>query len=76
MGKIAVIFIVITKKRLKALADEIRVKIILALYKEEELCVCNASNIVGSTVETASHHLRFLLNIGIAGYRKEGKITL
>ena len=62
-------------KTLKALADETRLKIVLALYKGEELCVCDAANIVGSTVATASHHLRLLRNMGIASYRKEGKLA-
>lgn len=62
-------------KMLKALADETRLKIVLALYKGEELCVCDAANIVGSTVATASHHLRLLRNMGIASYRKEGKLA-
>ncbi len=59
----------------KALGDETRLKIVLALYKGEELCVCDVANIVGSTVATASHHLRLLRNIGIANYRKEGKLA-
>ena len=58
----------------KALGDETRLKIVLALYKGEELCVCDVANIVGSTVATA-HHLRLLRNIGIANYRKEGKLA-
>ncbi len=62
-------------KTLKALADETRLKIVLALYKGEELCVCDVANIVGSTVATASHHLRLLRNMGIASYRKEGKLA-
>lgn len=62
-------------KTLKALADETRLKIVLALYKGEELCVCDVANIVGSTVATASHHLRLLRNIGVASYRKEGKLA-
>lgn len=62
-------------KSLKALADETRLKIVLALYKGEELCVCDVANIVGSTVATASHHLRLLRNMGISSYRKEGKLA-
>jgi ArsR family transcriptional regulator, lead/cadmium/zinc/bismuth-responsive transcriptional repressor len=62
-------------KTLKALADETRLKIVLALYKGEELCVCDVANIAGSTVATASHHLRLLRNMGIASYHKEGKLA-
>lgn len=59
----------------KALSDDTRVKIIYALCQEDELCVCDAANIVGSTVANASHHLRSLKNMGLATYRKEGKLV-
>ncbi|MDQ0242656.1 DNA-binding transcriptional ArsR family regulator [Bacillus fengqiuensis] len=62
-------------KMLKALADETRMKIVFALYRGGELCVCDAANIVGATVATTSHHLRLLHNMGIAKYRKEGKLA-
>ncbi|MBA2875340.1 ArsR/SmtB family transcription factor [Thermaerobacillus caldiproteolyticus] len=59
----------------KALSDATRLKIVYALTLEEELCVCDVANIIGSTVATASHHLRFLRDIGLAKYRKEGKLV-
>jgi len=59
----------------KALSDDTRIKIALALSEEEELCVCDVANIVGSTTATASHHLRLLRNLGLAKYRKEGKLV-
>jgi len=59
----------------KALADENRAKICYALCEEEELCVCDLANIIGSTVATASHHLRTLHKQGIVKYRKEGKMA-
>lgn len=59
----------------KALADENRSKIAYALYQDEELCVCDVANIIGSTVATASHHLRTLHKQGIVKYRKEGKLA-
>lgn len=58
----------------KALADETRVKIALALTKEE-LCVCDVAHLTGTSVATASHHLRLLRNMGLAKYRKEGKMV-
>ena len=60
----------------KVLADENRTKISYALCQEEELCVCDAANIIGSSVATASHHLRTLYKQGIVKYRKEGKLVL
>lgn len=59
----------------KALADENRAKIAYALCLNEELCVCDVANIIGSTVATASHHLRTLHKQGIVKYRKEGKLA-
>lgn len=62
-------------KTLKALADETRLKIVLALCQSDELCVCDVANIVECTVATASHHLRLLRNLDIASYRKDGKLA-
>ncbi|MDP4163625.1 MAG: metalloregulator ArsR/SmtB family transcription factor [Bacillota bacterium] len=59
----------------KALSDETRMKIAYALTVEAELCVCDVAHIVGATTATASHHLRLLKNIGLAHYRKEGKLV-
>ncbi|MCL6572714.1 MAG: metalloregulator ArsR/SmtB family transcription factor [Bacillus sp. (in: Bacteria)] len=59
----------------KALSDDTRIKIAYALSEEDELCVCDVANIVGSTTATASHHLRLLRNLGLAKYRKEGKLV-
>jgi ArsR family transcriptional regulator, lead/cadmium/zinc/bismuth-responsive transcriptional repressor len=59
----------------KALADDTRVKIAFALSEEDELCVCDVANIVSCSTATASHHLRLLRNMGLAKYRKEGKLV-
>ncbi|WP_404322179.1 metalloregulator ArsR/SmtB family transcription factor [Cytobacillus firmus] len=59
----------------KALADENRAKISYALTRDEELCVCDIANIIGSTVATASHHLRTMHKQGIVKFRKEGKLA-
>lgn len=61
-------------KIFKALSDDTRIKIAYAL-SQNELCVCDVANIVGATTATASHHLRLLKNLGIAKYRKEGKLV-
>ncbi|PEQ91111.1 hypothetical protein CN481_16360 [Bacillus sp. AFS006103] len=44
----------------KALSDDTRIKIAYALSVEDELCVCDVANIVGSTTATPSHHLRLI----------------
>ncbi|MGM9967288.1 MAG: ArsR/SmtB family transcription factor [Rummeliibacillus sp.] len=59
----------------KALGDSTRLKIIYALTIEKELCVCDVANIIGSSTATASHHLRLLRNMGLAKFRKEGKLA-
>jgi len=64
-----------TAQLLKALADATRLKIAYALVQEEELCVCDVANIIGSSMATASHHLRLLRNMRLAKYRKEGKLV-
>ncbi|PZE20895.1 ArsR/SmtB family transcription factor [Paenibacillus xerothermodurans] len=60
---------------IKALADETRMKIAYALCQDDELCVCDVANIIGSSQATASHHLRALKGLGLARYRKEGKLA-
>ncbi|MEK4567007.1 metalloregulator ArsR/SmtB family transcription factor [Alkalihalobacillus sp. FSL R5-0424] len=60
---------------LKALADETRLKIAFALSQEKELCVCDIAHIIGTSMPTASHHLRLLKSAGIAKSRKEGKLV-
>ncbi|MEK5400141.1 ArsR/SmtB family transcription factor [Paenibacillus sp. FSL K6-2859] len=62
-------------KVFKVLADHTRLKVAYTLCDEDELCVCDVANIIGSTMATASHHLRLLRNMGIAQYRKEGKLV-
>ena len=59
----------------KVLADDTRLKVAYTLCDEDELCVCDIANIIGSSMATASHHLRLLRNMGIAKYRKEGKLV-
>lgn len=64
-----------TARIFKALADPTRLKIAYALVQEDELCVCDVANIIDSSLATASHHLRLLRNMGLAKYRKEGKMV-
>ncbi|MBN2909569.1 helix-turn-helix transcriptional regulator [Polycladomyces sp. WAk] len=64
-----------TAQLFKALADPTRLKIAYALVQEDELCVCDVANIINSSLATASHHLRLLRYMGLAKYRKEGKLV-
>lgn len=58
---------------MKALADETRLKIAYALTVEPSLCVCDVADIIGSSVATASHHLRYLKDHDLAKSTREGK---
>lgn len=62
-------------KLFKVVADETRLKIAFALCEEEELCVCDVANVIGSSLATASHHLRTLKQLGLAKLRKGGKLA-
>lgn len=62
-------------KIFKSLSDETRIKIAYSLSLQDELCVCDVANIVGSSTATASHHLRLLRSLGLAKFRKEGKLV-
>ena len=59
-------------KVFKALADEIRLRI-LGILGVREMCVCEVMVALDLTQPTASHHLRILENVGLIKDRKEGK---
>lgn len=59
----------------KALSGSTGMKIAYVLTIEKELCVYDVANIIGSSTATASHHLRLLRDLGLAKYRKEGKLV-
>lgn len=58
-----------------ALADRSRLKILRALSSGEELCVCDVAHVLGSSVASASHHLRKLRDFGLLKYRSDGKMA-
>jgi ArsR family transcriptional regulator, lead/cadmium/zinc/bismuth-responsive transcriptional repressor len=58
----------------KALADATRLKVAFALANDE-LCVCEVAALLDTTVQNASHHLRWLKRAGLASYRKDGKLV-
>ena len=57
------------------LGDPSRCKMVLALSKSRELCVCDLSEIVGLSLPTVSHHLRKLREQGLVSSRREGKLV-
>lgn len=56
----------------KALADEKRVRTLLALRKGE-LCVCQITEMFGLAVSTVSKHLSILYQAGLVESRKDGR---
>jgi len=58
----------------KIFSDSTRLKIINALI-DNELCVCDLANIIGSTPSATSHQLRVLKQSKLVKYKKIGKIV-
>jgi DNA-binding transcriptional ArsR family regulator len=56
----------------KALADENRVRILMAL-RQGELCVCQITELFGHAPSTVSKHLSILFQAGLVESRKEGR---
>ena len=57
----------------KALADENRVRILLALHGRDELCVCRLIDLLQLAPSTVSKHLFILRNARLIDGRKEGR---
>ncbi len=57
----------------KALADENRVRIILALNSRDELCVCQLIDMLQLAPSTVSKHLFILRNARLIDGRKQGR---
>jgi DNA-binding transcriptional ArsR family regulator len=56
----------------KALADENRIRTLLAL-RQGELCVCQITELFGLAPSTISKHLSILSQAGLVDSRKEGR---
>jgi DNA-binding transcriptional ArsR family regulator len=56
----------------KALADENRIRTLLAL-RQGELCVCQITELFGLAPSTVSKHLSILSQAGLVESRKEGR---
>ena len=59
-------------KRIKALTDENRLAIMLALQHGEK-CGCELLEELKITQPTLSHHMKILVECGLVNARKEGK---
>jgi ArsR family transcriptional regulator len=59
-------------RKIKALADENRLAIMLALQHGEK-CGCDLLEELNITQQTLSHHMKLLADSGLVDYYKEGK---
>jgi ArsR family transcriptional regulator len=57
----------------KALADGNRVRVVMALIKKQELCVCQITALLEITMATVSRHMSVLQNAQLVVSRKEGR---
>lgn len=59
----------------KIFSDENRLKIVYSLISQEELCVCDISEVIGASSATTSHHLQNLKKEKILDSRRDGKLS-
>ncbi len=62
-------------RRFDILSDPARVRIVHALAEVEELCVCDVAHVLGTSISTASHHLRKLRDLGVLQFRNDGRMA-
>ncbi|MEV5561061.1 metalloregulator ArsR/SmtB family transcription factor [Nonomuraea wenchangensis] len=63
-------------ERAKALADETRLRIALALLAGGEMCVCDLAWVCDLAQNLVSHHLRTLRGAELAVSRRAGKLVI
>ena len=57
----------------KALADGNRMRVILALFDHEELCVCQLTELLRISMATVSRHMSILHKARLVQSRKDGR---
>lgn len=62
-----------TAELFKVLGDPTRMQILTALFTEEEMCVCDISDLLGMSQSAISHQLRLLRTTHLVKNRREGK---
>ncbi|GBE31070.1 HTH-type transcriptional repressor AseR [bacterium BMS3Bbin04] len=62
-----------TAKRLKALSDATRLRILYMIAQTDECCVCEIQNVLELTAPTTSRNLRILEEAGFVNKRRDGK---
>lgn len=69
------IFIDSMMEKLKSLSDRKRLQILLALYFEEKLCVCDFAELLQCSMAAASHHLCYLADRHLLSRFQDGKFV-
>jgi len=64
-----------TADRARALAEPTRLRVLLALPAEEELCGCDLAWILGLSQALVSHHLRALRGAGLVASRRDARMV-
>ena len=59
----------------KILGDPTRLRLVQALSKAEELCVCDIALVLGMSQSAVSHQLAILRQARLVKYRKDGKVV-
>lgn len=60
-------------EKMKALADKNRLRVVAALMENEELCVCQITEMLEIATPTVSRHMSILLGASLVESRKEGR---
>jgi len=55
----------------KAMADGSRVRVLVALLRHEEMCVCQIVELLGLAIPTVSRHMSILQGARLVRSRKE-----
>ncbi len=63
----------IALKMIKALSDKNRLRIIMVLMQEQELCLCQITALLKLASATVSRHLSILQNADLVQNRKNGR---
>lgn len=58
---------------MKALSDKNRMRVVAALWRFDELCACQITELLGVSGATSSRHLGILQKNGLVHSRKDGR---
>ena len=62
-----------TLKTTKAISDGNRVRVLMALRHQKELCACHIAEMLGISAPTVSRHMGLLQTAGLVTFRKDSR---